>query len=206
MNKTTWIGVIGLGLLPLLTACGEEDLTSVRLKVNADHSGLITTSAVAVPERVAFEKGMKGATWTDRVGVVAATGSFDSISRLAIGDISFDVEVSDHGMVSMEVVVPLGAAVQWVQLIAPMSPEQRAESARAFDPNGRLKTLGSTFKLVIELPNDVVATGLTPHLLGVTTSSDGHEAVLLVAVDTALAAHGSLRWHVTWMQQGGSGQ
>jgi hypothetical protein len=200
MTKTTWIGVIGLSLLPLLAACGEEDLTSVRLKLNADHSGTITASSVAVPERAGFEQGMKGATWTDRVGVVAATGSFDSISRLAIGDISFDVEVTDHGMVSMEVVIPLGAAVRWPQLVAPMSPEQRAESARAFDPDGRVKALGSTFKLLIDLPSDVVATGITPHLLGVTASSEGDEAVLLVSVDTALAAHGSLRWHVTWMQ------
>ena len=100
----------------------------------------------------------------------------------------------------MEVVVPLGAAVLWPQLIAPMSPEQRAESARAFDPDRRVKALGVTFKLLIELPSDVVATGVTPHLPGVTTSSEGDEAELLIAVDTALAAHGSLRWHVTWMQ------
>ncbi len=200
MKKMTWIGVIGLGVLPWLAACGEEDLTSVRLKINADHSGTITMSSVAVPERTGFEQGTKGATWTDRVGVVAAAGSFDSISRLVVGDISFDVEVSDHGMVSMEVVVPLGAAVQWAKLITPMSPAQRAESARAFDPDGRVKALGSTFKLLIELPSEVVATGITPHLLGVTTSSEGAEAELLVAVDNALAARGSLRWHVTWMQ------
>ena len=200
MTKTTWIGVIGLGLLPLLAACGEEDLTSVRLKLNADHSGTITASSVAVPERAGFEQGMRGTTWTDRVGVVAATGSFDSISRLTIGDITFDVDINDNGMVSMEVVIPLGAAVQWPQLVAPMSPEQRAESARAFDPDGRVKALGSTFKLLIDLPSDVVATGITPHLLGVTASSEGDEAKLLVSVDTALAAHGSLRWHVTWMQ------
>ncbi len=200
MKKTAWIGVIGLGLLPWLAACGEEDLTSVRLRINGDHSGTITVSSVAVPERIGFEQGTKGATWTDRVGVVAAKGSFDSVSRLVVGDISFDVEVSDHGMVTMEIVVPLGAAVQWAKLITPMSSEQRAESARAFDPDGRVKTLGSTFKLLIELPSDVVATGVTPHLLGVTTSSEDDEAVLLVGVDRALAADGSLRWHVTWMQ------
>ncbi len=200
MKKTTWIGVIGWGLLPWLAACGEEDLTSVRLKINADHSGTITMSSVAVPERTGFEQGTTGATWTDRVGVAAAAGSFDSISRLVVGDITFDVEVTDQGMVSMQVVVPLGAAVQWAKLITPMSPEQRAESARAFDPNGRMKSLGSTFKLLIELPSDVVATGITPHLLGVTTSSEDDAAVLLVAVDNALAAYGSLRWHVTWMQ------
>ncbi len=200
MKKTTWIGVIGWGLLPWLAACGEEDLTSVRLKINADHSGTITMSSVAVPERTGFEQGTTGATWTDRVGVAAAAGSFDSISRLVVGDITFDVEVTDQGMVSMQVVVPLGAAVQWAKLITPMSPEQRAESARAFDPDGKVKALGTTFKLLIELPSDVVATGITPHLLGVTTSSEDDEAVLLVAVDRALAAYGSLRWHVTWMQ------
>ena len=81
-----------------------------------------------------------------------------------------------------------------------MSPDQRAESARAFDPDRRIRSLGSTFKLLIELPSEVVAAGITPHLLGVTTSSDGDEAVLLVTVDTALAGHGSLRWHVTWTQ------
>ena len=168
----------------------------------AQDIGVVWSGKSGMTKRVmaGFEQGMKGATWTDRVGVVAATGSFDSISRLAIGDISFDVEVNDHGMVSMEVVIPLGAAVQWPQLVAPMSPDQRAESARAFDPDGRIKALGSTFKLLIDLPSDVVATGITPHLLGVTASSEGDEAKLLVSVDTALAAHGSLRWHVTWMR------
>ena len=200
MKKTTWIGVVGLGLLPWLAACGEEDLTSVRLKLNADHSGTITASSVAVPERTGFEKGTKGATWVDRVGVVAATGSFDSINRLVVGDITFNVDVSDHGMVSMEVVVPLGDAAQWAKLITPMSAEQRAESARAFDPDGRIKSLGSTFKLLIELPSDVVATGVTPHVRGIKVSSDGEETVLLVDVDSARAANGSLRWYVTWAQ------
>jgi len=198
MNKTTWIGVIGLALLPCLAACGEEDLTSVRLKLNADHSGTITASSVAVPQRTGFDQGTRGATWADRVGVVAATGSFEAINRLVVGDISFHVDVSDHGMVSMEVVVPLGDAMQWAKLITPMTAEQRAESARAFDPAGRVKSLGSTFKLLIELPSDVVATGVTPHVRGVKASSDGAEAVLLVDVDRARAANGSLRWYVTW--------
>ena len=153
MKKTTWIGVIGLCVLPWLASCGEEDLTSVRIKINADHSGTITASSVAVPERTGFDKGTKGATWTDRVAVVAADGLFDSISRLVVGDISFEVDIADHGLVSMEVVVPLGAAAQWAKLVTPMSPEQRAESARAFDPDGRMKALGTTFKMVIELPS-----------------------------------------------------
>ena len=200
MKKTAWIGVIGLGLLPWLAACGEEDLTSVRLRINGDHSGTITVSSVEVPERIGFEKGTKGATWTDRVGVVAATGSFDSISRLVVGDISFHVDVSDHGMVSMEVIVPMGEGVQWAKLITPMSPEQRAESARAFDPDGSVKTLGSTFKLLIELPSDVVATGITPRVQGVKASKDGKEAELLIDVDKARAADGVLLWYVTWKQ------
>ena len=200
MKKTTWIGVIGLCLLPCLATCGEEDLTSVRIKVNADHSGTITVSSVAVPARIGVEQGTTGVIWTDRVGVMAAAGSFDSISKLAVGDISFDVEVTDHGMVTMEVMLPLGAAVEWKKLITPMSPDQRAESARAFDPDRRIRSLGSTFKMVIELPSEVVATGITPHLLGTTTSSEDEKAELLVTVDTALAGRGSLRWHLTWTQ------
>ena len=200
MKKTTWIGVLGLSLLPWLAACGEEDLTSVRIKLNSDLSGTITASSVAVPERTGIEAGMTGVAWTDRVGVTAVAGSFDSLSQLVIGDITFNVDVSDQGMVTMDVLVPMGPSVEWAKVIAPMSAEQRAESARAFDPERRIKALGSSFKIHIELPSEVVATGIKPNLLGMASGSEGSEAELVVEIDTALAAHGSLRWLVTWMQ------
>ncbi len=203
MMNTKWCAVAVLGLVPWLAGCDEEDLTSIRVSVNADGSGTIMASAVAVPqEPTGIERGTVGATWSDRVTVTAAVGTFDSLTQLVVGGISFNHDVSASGMMTLSVVLPLGAETQWAKMISPMSPAQRGESARAFDRAGKIKSLGATLKMVIELPNEVVSTGVTPRLSGVSPSNKHNTAVLLIPVDTALEATGSLRWHLTWMQSG----
>ncbi len=201
MMNTKWCAVAMLGLVPWLAGCDEEDLTSIRVSINADGSGTIMASAVAVPqEPTGIERGTVGATWSDRVTVTAAAGTFETLSRLVVADISFRHVESASGMVTLSVVLPLGAEAQWTKMISPMSPAQRGESARAFDRDGKIKSLGSTFKMVIELPNDVVGNGVTPRLSGVSPSNKRNTAVRLIPLDTALEATGSLQWHLTWIQ------
>lgn len=201
MINAKWRAVTAVGLGFLLAGCGEEDLTSIRVSINADGSGTIMASAVSVPDqRSGIEAGTVGATWSDRVTITAVSGSFAVLSQLVVGGISFDQNVSGSGMVSLDVVVPLGPEARWTKMISPMTPDQRVQSARAFDRDGRLKSLGSTFKMVIELPSDVVSTGVAPRLSGVFPSSRDNTVELLIPVDTALAETGSLRWSVTWLK------
>lgn len=201
MMKTKWFAVAVLGLVPWLAGCDDEDLTSIRVSINADGSGTIMASAVAVPEEpTGIERGTVGATWSDRVTVTAATGTFETLSQLVVADISFSQVVSASGIVTLAVVLPLGAEAQWTKMISPMSQAQREESARAFDRDGKIKSLGSKLKLVIELPNDVVGNGVTPRLSGVSPSNKDNVAELLIPVDTALEATGSLQWLLTWIQ------
>jgi len=201
MMNAKWCAVAVLGLMPWLAGCDEEDLTSIRISFDADGSGTIMASAVAVLDQpTGIEAGTMGATWSDRVTMTAAAGAFETLSELVVGGISFHHDMSASDMMSLSVTIPLGAEAGWTTMISPMTPAQRAESARAFDRDGRIKSLGSTFKMVIELPSDVVGNGVTPRLTGVSPSTRHNTATLLIPVDTALAATGSLTWHLTWVR------
>ncbi len=188
-----------LGACLAAAGCNESDLTSIRLALEADGSGSIRVSALEVPqEPFAVERESSGATWSDRIGVKAVAGSFAAVSDLAVAGITFDAGATGSGIHYLDVTVPVGPGSPWVAAIAPLSEAQRAASARAFDPTGRVQRVGSTVSIVVELPGEVTGSSVTPHRRGVTASMRNDSATLLVPVDAPDL--GTVIWHVTWTQ------
>jgi hypothetical protein len=183
------------------SACGEEDLTSIRLSLREDGSGTITVVSVEAPaEGAAVEGAVSGVTWKKRVSVNAAAGDFADPSRLKVADISFDWGVGDGGMGRLRVMVPLGADRRWVRTIAPIPEDQRSELAETFDPTGKIKTISASVRIVVELPRDVVSSGAAPAGRGITASHKKNTATLTVPVDLKAARDESAHWHITWQQ------
>ncbi len=184
-----------------LGGCDESDLTSIRVTLDADGSGTIRVSSVAMPaEPNAIERASTGAAWSNRVNINVSTGQFTSISHLVVGEITFAADVTDQGMGHLEVVVPLGPDTRWMTTILPMSDQHRAGPAWPFDYTGKVKSLGSALKVVIELPSDIVASGVTTEIPGVSASSKKNTATLTVPVDADMPGGDSIRWHLTWTQ------
>ena len=196
------IHVLGVSVACLAaSACGEEDLTTVRLSLREDGSGTITVVSVEAPaEGAAVEGAASGVAWKRRVSVHAAAGEFADASLLTVSDIAFDWGVGDGGMAWLQVVVPLGADRRWVGIFAPIPEDQRSELAETFDPTGTVKTISASMRIVVELPRDVVSSGAVRVGRGIAASHKKNIATLAVPVDLTALHDESIVWHITWQQ------
>jgi hypothetical protein len=189
-------------LCVLLGSCDETDATSIRLTLAADGSGTVRISSVAVPEpRPLIETDSSGATWEHSVSVEASVGRFDDLAQLRLADLEFHRDVNDRGLVTLEVVVPVGRDARWVRQLSPMTPAERADTARAFDERGRTKALGGSVKLEIEVPQDIVSSELDTYVPAVSPSRRGRTATLILPVDGADQRPDQLSWIITWRRQ-----
>ncbi len=179
--------------------CDEADSTSVRLVIQADLSGTVTTSSLAETDRGAIEPESQGIRWTARAKVVALQGHFSDLSKtpLRIGDLTF--EVSNHGRgFRLRVTLPTGPEAKWLSLIAPPEPDRRAAIRAAMDPDGETEQLGEEIKIQIDLPKEPVASGYRPDLSPVRDSVDKKRVTLIVKVDKLRAGGRTVEWDVTW--------
>lgn len=199
MNKQCRRVMIVLGACLVLGGCNESDLTSIRIKLNSDGSGTVKVITASVPaEPSPVKRASQGTAWTQRVSVNASRGAFASVSALAVAGITFDADLSNDGMGRLEVVVPIGPKSRWIKTITPLSENQRTELAEVFDPTGKIESIGSSIRIVVELPGEVVFSGAFPTSGGVSSSHNDDTATLTVPVDTVVPGYGSVRWHITW--------
>lgn len=72
----------------LFTGCSESDIVSVRIQLNTDLSGTITTSSLQVPSAGgALERRSSGVNWNNRLNVVIAASAFSNLGELRLEDI-----------------------------------------------------------------------------------------------------------------------
>jgi hypothetical protein len=189
----------GLVLALGIAGCDENDLVSLRIRVNEDGSGTLVTSALANPAGPgAVEQGGRGVAWRDRLSLECASGAFDSIGKLAVEDLVFSSSGGGESSHSIEIALPCGPEAKWLRTFVPLSVDERKRLAPLFDPTGNVKSIGAKIKIVIDLPVAPTAHGVLPIVNGVKESVDGQEATLLVPVDTALASTRSMTWQLTW--------
>ena len=179
--------------------CDEADSTSVRLVIQADLSGTVTTSSLAETDRGAIEPESQGVRWTARAQVVALQGRFEDLSKtpLRIGDLTFEVSNNGRGF-RLRVTLPAGPDAKWPTLIAPSEPSRRAAIRAAMDPDGETEGLGEEIKIQIDLPAEAVASGYRPDLAPVRDSVDKKRVTLIVKVDKIRAGGRTVEWDVTW--------
>lgn len=191
-------------LLPLLlaclaAACDESDAVAVRIRLGPDFSGEIATSSVRVPEPgVPMEHVSSGILWTDRLQMVSARGEFAHLSEVAVEDITFEVGRAGDRLNYLEVTLPRGPEARWPRVLVPLSEEERIAAAQTLDPSGRLREVGGTVKIEIELSGLVIGHGITVRARGAKEKADASKATLIVPLSTSLEPDEPIVWHVTW--------
>lgn len=190
-----------LASLLALPGCDETDAVAVRIRLRDDFSGTVRTSGLVLPpEEGAIQREAQGVTWSTRVDVACANGTFASIESLKIADLSFTAGGSDQAIGFARVVVPRGEAARWAKVFVPLDEAQRKEAAGALDPSGRSVEVGATLKIEIELPNSVIGNGLTGKTRGTKVSSEGAVATLIVPIASVATETEPVVWHLTWQR------
>lgn len=205
MLRATWLKMmltlaLAATLAVVLTACGEEDATSVRIQVNEDWTGTIIASSIVIPPQPSpAESAADGATWESRGAISMAKGTFADISRLKIADMSFEYGgAGASGFIRVN--LPRGPNAQWPKALTIPSGEQRAAVAKALDPKEQASRLGQVMKIELTVPGTVVSASVKGKGRGLSSAQEQTIATLLVPVDVAMdPADGQpLVWHVTW--------
>ena len=182
-----------------LVACDETDAVAVRVHLQSDFSGRVTTSGLRVPEpAVPMEHLSEGVQWDSRVHLVCASGVFENLAELRIEDIAFGVGEAGELLDYVEVVLPRGPSAAWPRRFVPLSEEERQRAADTIDPSGGTPAVGKTVKFELELPGRVIGHGLSSRPHGAKEKVEGRVATLVVPLDSTLDDEESLVWHVTW--------
>lgn len=194
--------VAGCGLAAatlLLAGCGEEDATSVKITLNPGGGGEVLASSLSIPAQPGpVESGSSGAAWSARAVVNVAKGTFADINALKIADLSFEVVGTSQEM--LVVTLPRGTSARWPVTLSIPDVGTRAQATGALDPGAkqRASRFGTTVKLEVTLPGNVVATGVNGKTAAIQATFDERTATLLVPVDEAFKSGEPLRWHVSW--------
>jgi hypothetical protein len=182
-----------------LSGCEEDDATSLRVRLAADLSGTIHTSALVRPAGPgAAEQATVGASFDTRVDLNGASGRFPALAGLRVADIQFGAGTPEGGLRWLRVELPGGADARWPEVFMPLSEEERSAAANALDPEGNARDLGKSFKLEIDLPTEVISNGATGKVRGTKHSSDGTKATLVVPIAAMREAKDPLVWQITW--------
>ncbi len=205
MSNFPWLKVLlssflAASLAVALSACGEEDATSIRIQVNDDWTGTILASSVIIPaEAGPAESAVSGATWESRGAIAMAKGTFTDISKLKIADMTFEYGGAGVSRV-IRVSLPRGPNAQWPKALTIPSGEQRKAVTTALDPKDEASRLGQVMKIELTVPGTVVSASIRSKGRGLSSAQEQTIATLLVPVDVALdPADGQpLVWHVTW--------
>lgn len=209
--------VINRSLLPfaiaatlLVAGCGEEDATSLRITLNADQSGEVLASAIALPETPGpIEAASSGADWNARAAVHVARGKFASIDALKVADLGFEVidapSKGSAGSASsaqrlLVVTLPRGPEARWLRLLTIPQGDVRQRATAALDPAAKTRAsrYGTVAKIEITLPGAVISNGFQGKVRGATSAADDRVATLMVPVEAAFETGEPIRWHLTW--------
>jgi hypothetical protein len=192
-------GLLGAGLC----GCEESDLVSLRLRLQTDLAGTLTTSSLLVPaEPGALANGTSGVAWGAKLNVVCATGAFQQVDRLRVGEITFTAHGPGDQTGFLRVEIPRGPNLQWHKLLAPAEPERKA-AVEALDADGKASSIGSVVKLVVELPGAVVGHGAGVaggRLRGLQEEVDRQVATLIVPLAEARREGPPVVWHLSWQK------
>ena len=181
--------------------CDETDTIALHLRVNADFSGTLTSTGMALSQTQSrMQDQTQGATWTSRVDLVCSSGDFVAINQLKLADIGLSGGTGSDGFSFLRVSLPRGEKSKWAEALVPMTNEERVRAAKALDPSGNSKDAGSTIKLEITLPSAAIGNGVTGKTRGMKASAEGNVATLVVPVDIAKTSGDAIVWHLTWQK------
>jgi hypothetical protein len=191
-----------------ISGCGEEDLTSVKLAIEASGKGKIVSTVIRVEDVKddPIKKATSGADWKKRrVSVVVQEATFDDISKVQIADIRLSVSGN-----LFRLTIPLGKSARWTGILAASDKD-----AKVINKLGKEQGLaipgkvGAKFKFTVCLPGKVIAKGFSPKiaeessggLLSFGSEGTQNEATLVIPLKKVReSTEKELVWEVTWKQ------
>jgi len=192
-------------LLPALllaaapAGCDEGDAVAVRIRVDADLTGQVTTCSLQRLEAPGPAEGAAaGVDWQARGALVASTGRFAALSGLRLGEITFAASRNAEGITVVQITVPRGLDVQWPRLLTVVKKDEREQALSTFEPGGFSKKLGATARIVVEAPGTIVSSGLRESPRGVDGTLEKRRATLTIDLTAAYTDGPPLVWHLTW--------
>ncbi len=216
---TKLITTTALGAISLLSAgCGEEDASSVRIRLNPDFSGTISTSSIVItPVPPAGSSGLpgsagvissagaepvlSGAIVTNRGQLVMTAGTFAELDLLKVADITFEYG-GGHKSPFVKVTIPRGKAALWPKALGVPDEAMRAATAKALVPESKSSAIGSVTTLRFAVPDNckIVSVGVSGRARGLNTAADETNASITIPMAVARGEFGTepLVWHITW--------
>lgn len=187
--------VLAVAGLLALGACGGDDVVGIHITLRATGGGVLTTQSLQVPDSPGpAEGGVTSVEWQERVNLFASKGSFERLSDVGIGEITFTLEARH-----LTILIPRGPDVSWYRTLAPTTEAQQRQAATTYDPTGKTKSVGTMIQFQIELPGEAVAVGIAPgNVRGVSTDKDKNKVSAVLPVSAMRQSGEPLRWEVTW--------
>ena len=191
-----------------ISGCGEEDLTSIKISIEASGKGKIVSTVIRVEDVKddPIKKATSGANWKEqRVSVVVQEATFNDISKVQIADIRLSVSGN-----LFRLTIPLGKSARWTGILA--ASEKDAEVINKLGKKQGLAIpgkVGAKFKFTVYLPSKVIAKGCSPKiaeessggLLSFGSEGAQKEATLVIPLKKVReSTEKELVWEVTWKQ------
>ena len=185
-------------LLLSAAACGGAGVAAVRVQLNADLSGTVVTSCLAIAETAGpLEPRCNGVEWGERANLFCARGRFTSIAELRVADVTYAAGTTPAGFSYVQVTVPRGAEAQWPAAMSPPG-EARGRALRAFDPDGAVRDAANNVMFELEVPGEVLGNQVTPSPRGTSVEHSRRRCTMVVPIDRATQGGEPLVWLVTW--------
>ncbi len=190
-----------LACIAALAGCDETDAVAVRVRLKEDFSGTVRTSGIAIPAAEgSVQSASAGVDWGSRVEMICATGAFADVNKLKVCDLSFVAGNGGDGIGYLQVTIPRGPDARWPRAFVPLDDAERKSVAGALDPSGKADSVGTSIKLEVELPSQVVGNGFVGKARGTKTTMESGIATIVVPLDVMTTPGDPLVWHMTWQR------
>ncbi len=203
VGRSPWVVLfLALGLCLFGMGCDEDDVVFIRIEMNDDLSGTLTTCGVRIPDgSTDFGGGVGGVKWETRARLECATGSFSRLEDLRIGDLTFSGGVLDDGFSYMKATLPRGSSASWPRELLPETIAERRAALLALDPKGRAGRIGTSIKLEILLPGTMVSQGVQPVLPGVEVEKEKNKSIVVFPLKRVTEEGDPVVCHLTWQSE-----
>lgn len=182
-----------------LASCSDAELVGLHLRLQADGTGTLTTRTLVQPtEPGPAETHTQGVVWLDRATLCFSQGTFQNIGNLKFGEIHCGGDPQNADRPGLRIFVPRGPDVRWVQALVP-NAETRRKLAKVYDPTGKTAELASAVRIELQLPANVIASGVLPTGRGIEADHERNRAWLSIPVQTALEKGDELVWEISWV-------
>ncbi len=185
-------------ILSLLAGCADSELVGIHITLAKDGSGTLTARALqATATPGPAEAPTKGVSFQVRANLVSSQGTFQSLDSIELGDREVRFVRTDSEMPGMRVFLRRNKDLAWVKALVPDEATRRS-LAKVQDPNSKRNEIADAIRLEVQVPDQVIASGVAPQGRGVEAAHERNRAHLVLPVAAMLVEDEDLVWNVSW--------